>query len=214
MAGVAVKPLTVGFHETPFLSKLNQENKLGFWFQLDSQARQQAGEPWGPSDPQALNRYSYVLNNPLKYTDPSGHVFAPPQVDISGWPQWAQQAVRATCVVAGCSVNSSGIVTTTELGIGPAVAGVGGGFSHAWIKRSLFSKLKSLVGEADFNKFIAALKKGIVPPTGHSGIKVLKDPIGKYTHELKIGGSAQRILGYIDENGVLVFDEFRRGGMH
>ena len=28
-----------------------------------------------PGDPQALNRYSYVRNNPLKYTDPSGHFF-------------------------------------------------------------------------------------------------------------------------------------------
>jgi RHS repeat-associated protein len=27
----------------------------------------------GPADPQALNRYSYVNNNPLYYTDPSGH---------------------------------------------------------------------------------------------------------------------------------------------
>ena len=27
-----------------------------------------------PGDPQSLNRYSYVRNNPLKYTDPSGHV--------------------------------------------------------------------------------------------------------------------------------------------
>jgi hypothetical protein len=26
-----------------------------------------------PYDPQALNRYSYALNNPLKYSDPSGH---------------------------------------------------------------------------------------------------------------------------------------------
>ena len=26
-----------------------------------------------PSDPQSLNRYSYVRNNPVKYTDPSGH---------------------------------------------------------------------------------------------------------------------------------------------
>jgi RHS repeat-associated protein len=25
-------------------------------------------------DPQSLNRYSYVLNNPLKYVDPSGHI--------------------------------------------------------------------------------------------------------------------------------------------
>jgi len=73
MEGVAVKPLTVGFHETQFLSKVNQENGLGFWFQLDDRARQQAGSPWGPSNPQALNRYSYVQNNPLKYTDPTGH---------------------------------------------------------------------------------------------------------------------------------------------
>ncbi len=26
-----------------------------------------------PGDPQALNRYSYTLNNPLRYTDPTGH---------------------------------------------------------------------------------------------------------------------------------------------
>lgn len=26
-----------------------------------------------PANPQSLNRYSYVLNNPLKYADPSGH---------------------------------------------------------------------------------------------------------------------------------------------
>jgi RHS repeat-associated protein len=38
-----------------------------------------ATEAWsqgggGPSNPQDLNRYSYALNNPLKYTDPSGHL--------------------------------------------------------------------------------------------------------------------------------------------
>ena len=27
----------------------------------------------GAGNPQALNRYSYVLNSPIKYTDPSGH---------------------------------------------------------------------------------------------------------------------------------------------
>jgi RHS repeat-associated protein len=26
-----------------------------------------------PGNPQSLNRYSYVLNSPLKYTDPTGH---------------------------------------------------------------------------------------------------------------------------------------------
>jgi RHS repeat-associated protein len=28
-----------------------------------------------PGNPQALNRYSYVVNNPVLYTDPTGHVF-------------------------------------------------------------------------------------------------------------------------------------------
>jgi hypothetical protein len=88
------------------------------------------------------------------------------------------------------------------------------GFSHAWIARALFRDLPKLVGEADLKKFIAALGKGIVGPKGESGVKVLAAPEGKYTHELKIGRSAQRLLGYIDEHGVLVFDKFVRGGFH
>jgi RHS repeat-associated protein len=27
-----------------------------------------------PGNPQALNRYAYAYNNPLRYTDPMGHV--------------------------------------------------------------------------------------------------------------------------------------------
>ena len=32
------------------------------------------------TDPEALNRYAYTLNNPLKYQDPSGHIVIPTAV--------------------------------------------------------------------------------------------------------------------------------------
>ncbi len=33
-------------------------------------------------NPQALNRYAYALNNPLKYIDPTGHRWVPPSIPI------------------------------------------------------------------------------------------------------------------------------------
>ena len=75
MAGIAYKPLTVDFHENGFVAAVNRENQFGPWFTLSDDAKQQLGAPWGPANPQALNRYSYVLNNPLKWTDPSGHTW-------------------------------------------------------------------------------------------------------------------------------------------
>ena len=69
----SLRPLTVNFHETGFGARLAGENAQGFWFQMSGRQRQQATPPWGPGNPQALNRYSYVNNNPLKYSDPNGH---------------------------------------------------------------------------------------------------------------------------------------------
>jgi RHS repeat-associated protein len=69
--------LTVDFHERSLLGSINSENFLtlhkGFWFQLSNTERQKYEEPWGPQNPQALNRYAYVLNNPTQYKDPNGH---------------------------------------------------------------------------------------------------------------------------------------------
>jgi RHS repeat-associated protein len=70
-------PLTVDFHEPGLVMGLNAETTFrqehGFWSQLSPQEQVQAKLPWGPLNPQALNRYSYVLNNPVRYVDPTGH---------------------------------------------------------------------------------------------------------------------------------------------
>ena len=74
---VALQPLTVDFHEVNFVGTLNSENEdthnKGFWFMLSQTDQEQAKWLWGPPNPQSLNRYSYVLNNPLRYKDPTGH---------------------------------------------------------------------------------------------------------------------------------------------
>ena len=65
MDGVALRPLTVAFHEPGFIATLNGEGA-----QADKLH-------WGgPVNPQVLNRYAYVGNNPMRWTDPSGHVVA------------------------------------------------------------------------------------------------------------------------------------------
>ena len=58
--------LVVDYHETQFLEQLNYENNS----KLQNQKIQL---PPVPKDSTAFDRYAYSLNNPVKYTDPSGH---------------------------------------------------------------------------------------------------------------------------------------------
>jgi len=83
----ALRLLIVDFHESGFAATLARENAFtqakGFRFQLrdkDKRDGEGAKWQWGPADPQALDRYAYVLSNPLRYTDPTGHC------DASGGP--------------------------------------------------------------------------------------------------------------------------------
>jgi RHS repeat-associated protein len=63
-------PLTVDFHEPQFLMGVAAENTLLLlqgWAGKDVKPRR------GPMNPQQLNRFSYALGNPLRFTDPTGH---------------------------------------------------------------------------------------------------------------------------------------------
>lgn len=105
MDGIAIKPLTVSFSEEPFLNKLNQENQMPFWFQMSDNQREETGYSWGPTNPQTLNRYGYGLNNPLKHTDPSGHI-----VFVLALPLVAPLALTGTQLLIGAGVVAVGAV--------------------------------------------------------------------------------------------------------
>ena len=52
-----------------------------------------------PYDTQAYNRYSYVKNNPLKYTDPSGH---------SWWTKIRHKVIGVVAIVVGIALIYTG----------------------------------------------------------------------------------------------------------
>jgi RHS repeat-associated protein len=120
---VAFAPLTMDFHEPEFLSTLSAEHTAvmedGF-FEREQRAM-------GPATPQALNRYTYVLNNPVRFEDPTGHV--PP---IRCWIcniKWGEARSsagrffsRVGCFFVGCHVRGSGVYGPT---------------THEWAEASL-----------------------------------------------------------------------------
>lgn len=77
-----------------------------------------------PSNPQDLNRYSYVDNNPLNYTDPTGHFTwkHPFRHPFSGAGRFV---FGATVTVAGT------VATLAGCPVGPAIMGAGMGMMGA-----------------------------------------------------------------------------------
>jgi RHS repeat-associated protein len=77
-----------------------------------------------PGDSQSLNRYSYVLNNPLKYTDPSGYFFD----CLYGIPNYDQLLVAGSAASALSVDSKAAIITDSDVRI---LRDLSGGISTA-----------------------------------------------------------------------------------
>jgi RHS repeat-associated protein len=90
-----------------------------------------------PYNPQDLNRYSYVRNNPLRYTDPSGHgVWIPAAIVVGGGLVGGYEAYsefvytnpkatwqqKAQVTAGGVAAGSAGAAAALYLGAGGVVA--------------------------------------------------------------------------------------------
>jgi RHS repeat-associated protein len=76
-------------------------------------------------NPQALNRYSYTLNNPVKYTDPSGHWWAPALkivatggavLFINDFNEWNHYRMSTDEFMVSCSLELAGGGTGSLVG--------------------------------------------------------------------------------------------------
>jgi RHS repeat-associated protein len=80
-----------------------------------------------PTDPQAFNRYSYVLNNPINYIDPSGHSTLGKIRD--GYKRYRRDILGAAVVATTIAVA---IAVPHPITIGAAI-GSTAGYSRAYI---------------------------------------------------------------------------------
>jgi hypothetical protein len=110
-------PLTVDYHENQLLEQLNLENKNRLEdrnFKL----------PPVPTNVIAFDRYAYSLNNPIRYTDPTGHCpfcIAIPLVGVPG-VGWVILGVAVVATVAYYTAGGPEAVAQASVDLGENVS--------------------------------------------------------------------------------------------
>ncbi len=74
-----------------------------------------------PGDPQALNRYSYVLNNPLRYVDSSGHI----AIDSWGGGGGGGGGIAVVMAISGLAQRVGQQVQSLTVAYGPELQTLG-----------------------------------------------------------------------------------------
>ena len=117
-----------------------------------------------PDNSQSFNRYSYCLNNPLKYTDPSGELFGIDDLGIAlAFAGLSAANSMISAAYSGKSVWKAGafslLTSAASYGVG-AVFGQTGSFGHELLRAGAHgladATLSALSGGEFFSSFISS----------------------------------------------------------
>ncbi|WP_407355727.1 RHS repeat-associated core domain-containing protein [Methanolobus sp. WCC5] len=137
-----------------------------------------------PYNPQALNRYAYALNNPVKHTDPSGHI--PQLAALVGGLILVARVMSVTSIVSDIKAWNNYEISTEKLIANSAFNGLGciGGGSLKIFGGTTYIQGLSKVYQKDKQMGVAvAIVKGIPATFDDVAVFIAKDgplALGKY----------------------------------
>ena len=115
-----------------------------------------------PDNSQNFNRYSYCLNNPLKYTDPSGNLFGVDDAIIA-FAVFNMASSMMQAAFEGKSVWKAGALSllssAASYGIGAAFGGVGG-LGNELLRAGAHGLASGVVSALDGGNFASAFVSG------------------------------------------------------
>jgi YD repeat-containing protein len=117
-------PLTISYSDPAVLTSLGvaQHHTISG---ASGERADGKGDPLTVDNPQVLNRYAYALDNPLKYSDDSGHIAWIPALILIG------AGIGAVGMTANYVLNNQGHVTVEGIAKAAVVGAVAGGAGTA-----------------------------------------------------------------------------------
>ena len=142
-------------------------------------------------NPQSYNRYSYVQNNPLKYTDPTGHEQA--LNGASGRAMLQAEDDDATRVVQSAHESARTMVTVMKTAVAVTPAGTAIGIGEAWTGEQGYGSGEKLNWKQRTASGVLAAAPAVLKIGGKvvNGVKV-----GEEIAEASI---ASKKIGYVED---------------